>query len=73
MISEIAENIDVVAQFGRKGFQPRIFVWEKRRHTVSKVTVTWTSPNGASCLYHFAVQTDGANTYELCFDQAKLT
>ncbi len=72
-IAEIAANIDVLAQFGKGGLRPRVFVWERRRHTITTITASWVEPAGHSKFYHFAVQTDGANVYELCFDQARMT
>ena len=67
VVSEINERIDVLASFQRKGLQPRLFVWEKRRYPVAKVTATWTEPEGLFRHHFFAVLTDGANLYELCF------
>ncbi len=72
MINEIADRIDVLAAFDGKGLQPRIFIWRKRRHAISRITASWTEPAGAHRLYYFAAQTDGANIYELRFDQGKM-
>ena len=72
MINELAENIDVLAEFGRNGLRPRVFVWEKRRHTITQITANWPEPNGATKFYMFACMTDGANVYELRFDQGKM-
>ena len=38
MISKIADNIQVLAEFGPKGIKPRVFVWERRRRTVTQIT-----------------------------------
>ncbi|MGE5527741.1 MAG: hypothetical protein ACM3X6_01180 [Patescibacteria group bacterium] len=73
MIAEIAANIEVLAQFGRGGLRPRLFVWERRRHTISRVTAAWSEREGAHQRHYFAVQTDGANLYELCFCTRSLT
>ncbi len=72
MTSEIDEPVDVIASFGRKGVQPRLFVWAKRRYAVSRVTASWTEPAGFFRRHHFTVLTDGANLYELCFNTRDL-
>ncbi len=64
MINEIAENIGVLAQFGKAGLRPRVFVWEKRRYNVTQITAAWVEKEGLYSHHHFSVQTDGANAYE---------
>ena len=72
MISEIADNIQVLAEFGPKGIKPRVFVWERRRHTVTQITAAWEEREGTHRRLNFAVQTDGANVYELSFGTREL-
>ena len=72
MTAEIDDAIDVVASFGRSGFQPRLFLWEKRRYPIAKITATWAEPAGLYRRHHFAVLA-GANLYELCFFTRDLT
>lgn len=72
MINEIADNIKVIASFGPDGVKPLIFLWEKRRYTVTQVTATWTQSEGLYKEYLFAVQTDQANVYELAFNSGRL-
>ena len=70
--SEIAENIDVLVQFGRDGLRPRVFIWEKRRYDITRINASWTEREGLYRQYRFSVQTDGANVYELALDQREL-
>ncbi len=76
MIAEIAANIRVIAEFGPKGIRPRLFIWERRRHTVNKITADWEEREGAHRRLYFAVQTEEsgeANVYELAFSTRDLT
>ena len=68
MVSEIDDHVDVLASFGRKGFQPRLFVWERRRYPITRVTAAWVEREGRFRRFFFAVIADGANLYELRFD-----
>ncbi|MGE5550752.1 MAG: DUF6504 family protein [Bacteroidota bacterium] len=67
MSSEINERVEVVAAFGRGGVRPRTFTWARRQYLIRQVTAAWTESEGFYRQHHFAVMTDGANIYELCF------
>ena len=72
MTGEVNADIEVVAQFTSRGLCPRIFTWKKRRYVVNRVTASWVERESAYRRYLFAVQTDDANVYELCFDAGKM-
>lgn len=73
MISEIASEVEVIAAFTGRGCRPRIFIWEGRRYDVRRVTASWSEREGAYRRHYFAVQTGGADTYELCFHTRDLS
>lgn len=73
MISEIDAGIEVLAAFRGRSCQPRVFTWEGRRHDVRKITASWSEREGAHWRHYFAVETDGANIYELCFQTSDLS
>ena len=73
MPNEINERIDVLASFDLHGLRPRLFVWGKRRYPVTRITATWTQPQGLFRRFFFAVQTDRADIYEISFCTRNLT
>jgi hypothetical protein len=60
-------RIKVAAVFENGVISPVKFRHAGRDYKVDKITYRWTTRNGASKIYHFAVY-DGANTFEISFD-----
>lgn len=73
MITEIGETIKVGVIFdeGRK-VTPQWFIWNGKKHNITRVTFTWKVTQGRYALHHFAV-TDGTKLYELCYDTGELS
>lgn len=63
----INENIRVGVAFDNQKVFPVWFRWRNRYYKVRAVSFTWNSSQGFEKLHHYSV-TDGANTYELCFN-----
>ena len=67
-MTEIGEEIQVIAAFGRrKGLMPLRFMWSGRRIDIKEITYRWDVKAGERRIIHFSV-TDGNNLYELSFD-----
>ncbi|HNW92081.1 MAG TPA: hypothetical protein PKM88_04130 [bacterium] len=71
MATVIGEPVKVGAVFAGPAVRPRWFDHRARRHDIAAITYQWRSRNGAAVLLHFAVS-DGANLYELSFNQQSL-
>ena len=69
--TKIEEIVRVGAAFDNGKAIPVWFLWRNRRYKVQRVCFTWHSSQGVSKLHHYSV-TDGANTYELCFNATSL-
>lgn len=67
----VDEGIRVCAAFEDQKVFPVWFRWRDRYYKVKEVNFTWSSRQGSAKLHHYAV-TDGANTYELCFNSRTL-
>lgn len=58
MVTEIGDNINVIALFDRtikEGLAPVRFYWKGRVYGVDSVTSTWRSTDGAAPIIHFSV------------------
>ena len=67
MITTIDEPIQAGVIFEKDSrIIPRWFVWNGRRHTISRVTFSWRVREGKNLICHFAV-TDETHLYELCY------
>lgn len=64
---DVGEGIRVGAAFDKGRALPVWFRWRNRYYKVKAVNFTWTTNNGSGRVRHFAV-TDGANSYEICFN-----
>ena len=71
MGTQVEEPVQVGAMFDRGVVSPRWFVWGGRRYTVARVTMRWQTQEGQATLLHLGV-TDGANLFELTFNQKTL-
>ena len=65
--TKIDEAVRVGVAFDNRKVIPIWFRWRNRYYKVENVTYTWSSDQGSGKLRHYAV-TNGANTYELCFN-----
>ena len=67
-VERIGEPIRVAAVFepGRP-VRPVWFDWQRRKHTVTRVTYCWQGRAGEHTLLYFAVS-DGSDLFELVYD-----
>jgi len=68
---EIQEQIFVDAVFTNSKIKPRWFIWKGRKHPVKEITYIWKDNQGEAPLVYFSVS-DGANIYEIFFNQKNL-
>ena len=80
MFEQINEPIDVVAVFSTKGgsasggnreLKPFKFLWKGREFIVKKINLVYSSFEGRSKIYYFAVS-DDSNYFKLRFDTESL-
>ena len=71
MSTEIHEPIKAGVVFDRSLVKPAWFIWNGRRREVREVTQRWQTTDGAATILHLGV-TDGANVFELTFNQQTL-
>ncbi|OGE81300.1 MAG: hypothetical protein A3H72_00505 [Candidatus Doudnabacteria bacterium RIFCSPLOWO2_02_FULL_48_8] len=71
MFSQIDEPIDVIAKFSKNKLTPVKFLWGGREYLVRKINLTWSSFEGRSKIYYFAVS-DNVNCFKLRFDTESL-
>jgi hypothetical protein len=68
MFESVSDPVDVLTAFVEGKVQPLRFRWQGRVIRVRRVTGEWTRREGQSVLRYFAIESDGAASYELCFD-----
>jgi hypothetical protein len=56
---EIEEKIKVLAVFKNGTIFPHVFEWNKRRHKVDKVNLSYQEREGSSINYYFAIESNG--------------
>jgi hypothetical protein len=71
MYERVDEPIDVWAVFSSGKLRPVAFEWQRERKKISEITFSWTEKRGNDRLVFYSV-TDGANTYEICYDTLEL-
>ncbi len=71
METRIEEPVQVGVVFEGGVVCPRWFLWGGRRYNVQKVTMRWQTQEGQAPILHLGV-TDGANLFELTFNQKTL-
>ena len=64
----LRDPVDVLTAFVAGRLQPLRFRWQGRVIRVRRVSGEWTRREGQALLRHYAVESAGAETYELCFD-----
>lgn len=72
MLEEINEKIQVLALFQDQKLKPFKFMWNNREIRIQKINLNYTTWEGRSKIYYFAVS-DGSNYYKLRFDADQLT
>lgn len=65
---ELFEPIDVITYFQKGKIIPLKFRWNGRVYKVQQVNGCWKENQGYGQQYHFSVQVDGSDCFELLFD-----
>ena len=65
------ESIDVAAVFGKNSIKPKWFVRNGRKYDIKEITYLWRDRQGDALVVHFNV-TDGANLFEISFNQKSM-
>ena len=68
MFESLCDPVDVISAFVDGKIQPLRFRWQGSVIRVRRVTGEWSRREGQSVLRYFAIEGEGAETYELCFD-----
>lgn len=67
-MNDINAPVRVGAVFGPGNrIQPVWFDWQRKKHTIEKITYRWQESRGAARTLHFAVS-DGADLFELVYN-----
>lgn len=69
----IDEPIDVSVVFRSGRLQPTSFMWHKRLYKVERTTGFYSDFKGRWKRYHYAVQTDTSDVYEIFLDTEKMS
>lgn len=72
MFEQINEPVNVVSRFSDSRLEPVKFLWHGREYSVKKINLTWSSWEGRSKIYYFAVS-DSTNYFKLRFDTEDLS
>jgi hypothetical protein len=62
----IHEPIDVLAAFAGGRVTPRLFRWQARSYPIAQINQRWSTRDGDSPIYYYAVSS-GGNAYKLAF------
>ncbi len=65
---DLFESIDVITYFRNGKLIPLKFRWNGRIYKVKQVNGSWKENQGYGRQYHFSVQADGSDCFELLFD-----
>lgn len=71
MLEQINEPIDVVCRFADNKLEPVKFFWNGREYSVQKINLAYSSWEGRSKIYYFAVS-DSVNYFKLQFNSENL-
>ena len=72
MFEQVNEPIEVISKFAENKLIPVKFLWQGREFIVQKVNLTYSTWEGRSKIYYFAVS-DSMNYFKLRFDSEKLS
>jgi hypothetical protein len=67
---DLFEPIDVITFFRSGKLIPLKFRWNGRVYKVKQVNGSWKENQGYGRQYHFSVQADGSDCFELLFDSS---
>ncbi|MFH1414597.1 MAG: hypothetical protein ABIH89_00735 [Elusimicrobiota bacterium] len=65
--TEIKEPVKVGAVFENASVKPKWFIWNSKKHSLEKITYTWTDKDKGQKVICFSVW-DGTDIYELSFN-----
>lgn len=65
--------VDVLTFFQNGKIDPIKFRWNGKVYPVKRIYKEWREKRGSKHLYHFLIQSNGADSYELRFDSSKFT
>jgi hypothetical protein len=68
MFETLNQPVDVLTVFLEGRVRPLRFRWKGRVIRVKKVTGEWSRREGSHRLAYFSVESQGAESYELCYD-----
>ena len=71
MLETINEPIEVIAAFKQGKLEPAQFLWQGREILVKKINLAYSSWEGRTKFYYFAV-TDSVNYFKLQFNAESL-
>lgn len=71
MLEQINETVDVVTLFKQNKTVPWKFLWQGKEFVISKVNLTYSTWEGRSKIYYFAVS-DNCNYFKLRFNTDSL-
>ena len=72
MLEQLNEPIDVITKFAENKLTPVKFLWNGREYLVRKINLSYSTWEGRSKIYYFAVS-DSMNYFKLRFDSEKLS
>ncbi len=70
---ELFEPIEVISHFKNGNPVPLRFKWNQRTYSIKKINGKWHEYQGAAKQYHFSVNCDSSDCFELLFDTHNLT
>jgi len=65
---ELFEAVEVITYFREGRIIPLKFRWNGRVYVIKNVHGQWKENHGSNWQYHFSIQCDGTDSYELLFD-----
>ncbi len=68
MYASLNDPVDVLTAFQGGRLRPLRFRWQGRVVRIRQVSGEWVRREGQALLRYFAVESEGGESYELCFD-----
>ena len=66
-------SVDVLTFFQDGKMDPIKFRFNGKVYPINRIAKQWTEPEGLSQRYHYLVESDGQDSFELQFDSTKFT
>ena len=68
MFESLNDPVDVLTAYVEGRVQPLRFRWQGKVIRVNRVTGEWNRREGQAVLRYFALESDAAESFELCYD-----